>query len=58
MGKRRNGKGRGRFTPRAPRLRPADIEVCRVWGCLGGCGRWHLWAPFSRLPLLTPYRAL
>jgi hypothetical protein len=24
------------------------LDLCHTWGCLGGCGKWHLWDPFTR----------
>lgn len=45
MPKKCRRKG-GRFTPKRVRF---DLEdVCRLWGCLGDCGKVHLWLPFTR----------
>ncbi len=48
--RRRTRKAKRRSRADNGRWEPVDLrgDVCRVWGCLGGCGKWHLWLPFTR----------
>lgn len=48
MSKKRRRKG-ARFTAKKSAWPVLEFDqICHVWGCLGGCGKWHLWLPFTR----------
>jgi hypothetical protein len=48
--RRRTRKAKRRSRADSGRWQSVDLgsDLCRVWGCLGHCGKWHLWDPFTR----------